>query len=772
MAFDFSKLNFLSGLNARARVLVLAATVFGIIVLGYFGAKLIGGATEAVGPSRVASAPSGLQSVQGGDLTPEYQQALIQANTQIAQKAQITGGSAVPTVVNFNTAQTPSADSQCNIICSDQSANVKPDIDALVSEGKISPELGKTLQQLADKNTSVQDYAAELDRLVREGKLTAEQARLLLDKYKKQYQNRLLQQSAKMMDEMIKSGTLPLDVATELLTAQKMGATPADYAATLQDLGQQGKLSPATIQQLLGQYTQQRAKEIVAQSVASLRKMQRTGEITAEVAEELIDLENRMVAVDAYQAVLNRNLAAGKMTPIAAKKILDEFKMQKASIGPTGSISQLIQNAEAAAYGELNDLLKAGKISQAVASKLAGLIQQNIPFDDYQAVVNQMVQQNNLTPEIAKLKIADYQEVKGLREMAERLSALQGNNADNSAYADALKNYVQSGVLTPDQAAQLMQEYQAISSKAPTAISTLTGPGTEQFAALQQAVQKTATTQPVVTSGEFNVAQTEADQTAAQDQDARIQAMMTAMSGQAQQLVAAWQPTVMVHKEGAPPKPELQIKDKAAGAGTGADATKNAGTALNQVQNTVLIKAGTVIFGVLDTAVNSDYPDSPVMVTIVDGKYKGAKLLGKVTTTKGVSGQLDRVMLSFTLLNMDAWPTSKAVTAYAIDPDTARTVLASNVDYHYLKRFGAMMATSFLQGYGQAVMSSGGTSNPGAFGTSTTNPELSPSNKIAVAVGQMGTALGQATQNYANLPPTVKVDSGVGLGILFMADVT
>lgn len=770
MAFDFSKLNFFSRLNARARVLVLAGLIFAVIVIGYLLATLLGGGKEAIGPSRVAGAPGGLQSVQGGELTPEYQQALLQANSQIAQKAQMTGGSAVPTVVNFNPQQAAPT-GQCNIICSDQSVNVKADIDDLVAQGKISPELGKMLQQLADKNVSVDDYAAELNRLVRDAKLTAEQARQLLEKYKKQHQNNLLQESAQQMDPMIQAGTLPLEVATELLNAQKLGASPADYAATLQDFNQQGKLTPAAVQQLLGQYTSQRAREVIAQSVASLRKMAANGEITAEVANELIELENRMVPVDTYNAALNRNLSAGKMTPAAAKKILDEFKMQKASIGPTGTINQLLQKAEAAAYGELNDLLKAGKISQAVAAKLAGLIQQNISLDDYQTVVNQLVQQNALTPDIAKLKIADYQEVKGLRELAERLGALQGNNASNNAYADALKNAVQGGTLTPEQAAQLMQEYQAISSQGTSPIPT-TGTETPQFAALQQAVQKSGTIQTVPTASQFNVAQTEAQQASTEDQQARIQTIMAAMSGQAQQLIGAWQPTVMIHKEGTPPAAATTAA--AAAAKNGTSATTGTTGATNPLSSTapVLIKAGSVLFGVLDTAVNSDYPDSPVMVTIVDGKFKGAKLLGKITTTKSVSGQMDRVMLSFTLVNMDQWPASKTVTAYAIDPDTARTMLASNVDYHYIKRFGAMMATSLLQGYGQAVMSSGGTSNPGAFGTSTTNPELSASNKVAVAVGQMGSALGQATQNYVNQPPTVKVDSGVGLGILFMTDVT
>ena len=103
--------------------------------------------------------------------------------------------------------------------------------------------------------------------------------------------------------------------------------------------------------------------------------------------------------------------------------------------------------------------------------------------------------------------------------------------------------------------------------------------------------------------------------------------------------------------------------------------------------------------------------------------------------------------------------------------DTARTVLASNVNYHYLQRFGAIMATAFVQGYSTAITNAG-TSTTGIFGTSTTHDTLNPSSKIAVGIGQIGTALSNVTQNYVNIPPTVKVDSGVGLGILFMSDVS
>jgi type IV secretory pathway VirB10-like protein/polyhydroxyalkanoate synthesis regulator phasin len=762
MRLDLSKFKFFSQLNARARMFVLLGGVIGMIFTVYLGTKLISGANKTTGPSRVANAPQGLQSVPGGQLTPEYYRALMQANTQAAQQAQISGGSALPTLINAGGGQGP----QSCIICSDQSTNIKTYLDDWIKQGKVAPDVASFLEQLAGKNVSPDAFAAELDRLVKEGKLTPEQARLLLEQYKKQHTNKLLTDSSKLMDDMIKSGQLSLDVANQLLEAQKKNMSPSEYAAFLRRLVRQGKLAAAFAQRLLAQYTQQRAKEIIMQSIDALHQMVKQGQLTPDVEKELIPLEERMVALDVYASTLQKFVSAGKLTPASAAKILEEFQAQKAAIGTAESVNQLLEKAEAAAFQELSDLLKAGKISQEVASQLANLIRNNVSMPEFQAAIDQLVQQGKLTPEIAKLKIADYQLVKGLRELSSRLGALQDNNGSVADYVEVLKRAVQAGFLTPEQAANLMQEYAASVSKESPAASGATL-GTDAFAKLQQQVQQNASIGPVLPSTNFAAAQEEGLQESAQDRKARLDDLANAMSGQAQQLISAWQPPMMEHKAGTP-----IVKTQKGSAASGRDQASSADDALGLGAGAIpLIKSGTIIFGVLDTAINSDYPDTPVMVTIVDGKYKGAKLLGKIQVAKNVAGQLDRVSLNFSLMNLDAWPKSKTVTAFAIDPDTARTVLASQVDYHYLKRFGAIMATSFLQGYSTAITNAG-TTNFTTSGTSTTRPDISPANKIAVGLGQIGQTLGTVTQNYVNIPPTVKVDSGVGLGILFMADVT
>lgn len=772
MAIDLPKLNFFKRLDARARVIVVFLFVVLTIVIIYFATQYFAGDGEATGASRVAGVPSGTRSIQGGELTPEYQRKLQESNQQLAQSAQSSGGTAVATMINVGQSQTGQAG--C-IICSDQNANVKNSLDDLVRQNQISDETSAALQDLANKNASISEYADFLDRLVKDGKLTPEQARDLLELYRKQYGNRLLQNSAKTMDDLIKSGQLPLDAANSLLTAQKNNMSPAEYALMLQQMSRAGKISPAVAQQLLAQYTQQRAREIINQSIASLRKMTREGQLMSEVERELIDLENRMVPIDIYSATLQKHITAGHLVPAVAARILDEYKQQKASIGATGTINRLISNAEKEAYGELDDLQKSGKISVEVADQLRSLIQKNPTLEDYTAVVNGLVSQNKLTPEISRLKIADYKAVRGLNDLSQRLSQLQANNASAADYSAALKQALQAGLLTPDDAAQIMSEYQATTARVPVAAPVGPAAGSEEYQRLQRQLDQTATATPTTTTGGAGTAEFEAARAQALEQEeqarlARVQEILGAMSTQAGQLVNAWQPPTMLSKVGTPPKSATvdigEGKESTDGLG------RNRGRNGNQEPaGPTIIKAGHIMFAVLDTGVDSDYPESPVMVTIVSGPYKGAKLMGKMVLTKGVAGQQDRVGLNFTVMNTDNWPKSKSVTAYGIDPDTARTVLASSVDYHYLKKYGAIMATSFLQGYGSAILSEG-ESTTGIFGTSSTHPKLSPKNKIAVALGQIGQNLGSVTQNYTNIPPTVKVNAGVGLGILFMSDVT
>lgn len=188
----------------------------------------------------------------------------------------------------------------------------------------------------------------------------------------------------------------------------------------------------------------------------------------------------------------------------------------------------------------------------------------------------------------------------------------------------------------------------------------------------------------------------------------------------------------------------------------------------------VLFKAGTVLFAVMDTTVSSDEP-GPILATVVEGKYCGAKLLGTFTAAPQPGGlPAEKVILNFTSMNIPEAPASIPIQAVAIDPDTARTALATEVDHHYLLRYGTIFASAFLVGYAKVLTSQGSVQTTSANGlaTTTTAAQLSGRQQVMAAFGEVGKKLGESWKLYANIPPTVIVDSGTGVGILFLSDVT
>ena len=200
--------------------------------------------------------------------------------------------------------------------------------------------------------------------------------------------------------------------------------------------------------------------------------------------------------------------------------------------------------------------------------------------------------------------------------------------------------------------------------------------------------------------------------------------------------------------------------------------TVNVDTSIQGVQTTVnndvptksFAKAGTIYNAVLETGINSDEP-SPVLAKIVSGPLKGARLIGSIQTVG------KKVLIQFTSMNVPSLDNSIAFNAYAIDSDTARTALASNVDNHYLLKYGVLFASSFLSGYAEALSRQNTTTTTSGLGTTTTQGPI-PSKDIAkVALGNVGTAVSQSFgQEIQNMKPTITVNQGSPIGILLLSD--
>jgi hypothetical protein len=225
------------------------------------------------------------------------------------------------------------------------------------------------------------------------------------------------------------------------------------------------------------------------------------------------------------------------------------------------------------------------------------------------------------------------------------------------------------------------------------------------------------------------------------------------MQTQAKSLLSQWQPPTQTYVKIDEPK----IESGRGGAGFGGEFGGGAAP---------IYKAGDIIFGIMETSVNSDEP-GPVMAKIVSGPLTGSKLIGSFKRVE------DQVFLEFSLLNAPEMNQSVPLKAVAIDPETARTALATSVDHHRLLRYSSLFASSFLQGVGEAVLA-GIQPNLTTTDTSITvsNATVTTKDEILVGLGEVGTKLGEKLDPLFDKPPTVTLDSGTAIGLLFLQDFT
>ncbi len=237
-------------------------------------------------------------------------------------------------------------------------------------------------------------------------------------------------------------------------------------------------------------------------------------------------------------------------------------------------------------------------------------------------------------------------------------------------------------------------------------------------------------------------------------------AQTVAMRNQVNLLIAAWQP-----KEHAsfamPARKVLNTKDSSREQiPTNSEQAKSA-------SSQIALRAGEISYAVLDTAVNSDEP-GPVTATIVQGVLNGTKLLGKIE----IGQNAQKAGLHFTLASVPAQRNSIAIDAWAIDPDTARTALASEVNQHYLMRYGTFFAASFLGGFSDALLKGGQRqqliSSP--LGTTVQNDPYTTQQLLLAGAGNIGKQAAHSLAGLINRPATITINARIGIGVLFMAD--
>jgi type IV secretory pathway VirB10-like protein len=165
-----------------------------------------------------------------------------------------------------------------------------------------------------------------------------------------------------------------------------------------------------------------------------------------------------------------------------------------------------------------------------------------------------------------------------------------------------------------------------------------------------------------------------------------------------------------------------------------------------------------IYYGLLRVYLSSDEP-GPVVVGLKDGALNGARLIGSFKRAD------EKVVIHFDRMTFQgAWYT---VDAYAIDPETGRLGLATDVDRRTFTRWAALLGSAILQGAQRAYLSQG-TQSSYLWGQTTTNA-FDDREILGIALGEIGARTRQTATDYFNRPPTVYVNPGLQLvGVLFM----
>ena len=185
-----------------------------------------------------------------------------------------------------------------------------------------------------------------------------------------------------------------------------------------------------------------------------------------------------------------------------------------------------------------------------------------------------------------------------------------------------------------------------------------------------------------------------------------------------------------------------------------------------------LIPQGTVIRGILETAIQSDLPG---MVRAVissdiysfDGRRillpKGTMLTGEYRS--GLARGQTRVLIVWTrALRADG--TSVSLGSYGTD-DLGRSGVAGIVDKHYLERFGASAVLSLVGGISSFIAGLNADGSSDAASGSSNNGATEAQQTISQTMSDMAN---QALKDSINIPPTIHIDQGSEIMVFVRRD--
>lgn len=212
------------------------------------------------------------------------------------------------------------------------------------------------------------------------------------------------------------------------------------------------------------------------------------------------------------------------------------------------------------------------------------------------------------------------------------------------------------------------------------------------------------------------------------------------------------------------------LKGSAEGVQVAGDTAVDGGTASavvmeNKKPATIILPAGKIEYAQMMLEANSDIP-GPVVAMIASGTFNGGKLLGKFTRKD------DYLVVTFTTL-VTRKGTSIPINAYAVDPKSSLTGVATDVDHRYFRRIVLPAAAKFIEGLGDAYAQTTTTTSQSSSSTVTSSEKMNTKQQFGKGVSEAASSMSDILDEDAKqTEPLVIVAAGTAIGVLFMEPVT
>jgi hypothetical protein len=182
---------------------------------------------------------------------------------------------------------------------------------------------------------------------------------------------------------------------------------------------------------------------------------------------------------------------------------------------------------------------------------------------------------------------------------------------------------------------------------------------------------------------------------------------------------------------------------------------------------------GNILYAVTEVAVNSDSP-APVLARVVGGPLRGAGFIGSFQ----LHGENLTMSFGRFIAPDGGLPAAGGsprpgqileVEALAVDPSNNSPALSGQVSRRFLQRWGGLLASSFLDGFGQALSGRGASVTLyGDVVVSGGNRDASMAEVSLEALGQVGRGAASQLERNFGRPPTVIIPAGSPVGILII----